>query len=32
MSKYIAPLLNKGNILSFGDDLSGSSIKTPTLI
>ena len=26
-SKYNDPLLNEGNILSFGDDLSGGSIK-----
>ena len=27
LSRYIAPLLNEGNILSFGDDLSGGLIK-----
>ena len=29
---HISPLFNKGNILSFGDDLSGGSIKKPTPI
>ena len=28
----IAFILNEGNILLFGDDLSGSSIKMPTQI
>jgi hypothetical protein len=32
LSMRIAPLLNEGNILSFGDDLSGGSIKKPTPI
>ena len=34
LSRYIAPLLNEGNIWSFKDDLSGGSIKKtkPNLI
>ena len=34
LSRYSAPLLNKGNILSFGDDMSGGFIKNlnPNLI
>ena len=30
LGRYIAPPLNEGDILSFGDDLSGGSIKKPT--
>jgi hypothetical protein len=30
LSRYIAPVLNEGNILSFGDDLSGGLINKPT--
>ena len=32
LSRYIAPLLNEGNILSFQDDLSGDLINKPTSI
>ena len=32
LSRYIAPILNEGNILSLVDDLSGGLIKKPTLI
>ena len=29
MSKCVAPLLNEGNMLSSGDDLSGGLIEKP---
>ena len=32
LSRYIDPPLDKGNILSFGDNLSGGLIKKPTPI
>ena len=32
MSAYIAPLLNEGSILAFGDDFGGGFIRKPTPI